>query len=162
MKIKLRSLNEMKEIDGSTCIKIHRNNIFNDAFNAIMSKTPQELKKRLRIEYENERGIDAGGLLRDFFYQISKEIGNPNYSLFQYSHDNSYELEINPNSGMVDPDHLKYFRFIGQMIGLSIFHKQYLSVFFTLLFYKKLLNKPLEISDLEYVDPQMFKNLQHL
>jgi len=48
------------------------------------------------------------------------------------------------------------------VIGLAIFNKQYLSFTFTLLLYKKLLNKPLEISDLEYVDPEMFKHLKHL
>eukprot|EP00833_Pecoramyces_ruminatium_P010392 jgi/Orpsp1_1/1184424/evm.model.c7180000089453.1 len=158
----LRSLMEMQVVNDSTIIFVHRNNLFHDAFNSIMSKSPEELKKQLRVEYIGEEGLDAGGLLRDFFYQLSKEIGNVNYSLFQYVHDNSYELEINPNSGMVDSDHLEYFRFIGRIIGLAIFHRQYLSIFFTLLFYKKLLNKPLEFSDLKYVDYEMFKNLKQL
>ena len=99
---------------------------------------------------------------RDFFYQISKEIGNPKYSLFKYSHDNSYELEINPNSRRFGPNHLQYFRFIGRIIGLAIFHQQYLCVSFSLPFYKRLLNIPFEITDLEYVDPQLFHNLQKL
>jgi len=29
-----------------------------------MNKTPQELKKRLKILYKDEEGVDAGGLLR--------------------------------------------------------------------------------------------------
>jgi len=152
----------MNFIDANIIIKINRNNLFNDAFDGIINQSPEELKKRLRIKYIGEEGLDAGGLLRDFFCQLSKEIGNPNYSLFKYSHDNSYELEINPNSGTFDSNHLRYFRFIGRVIGLAIFNKQYLSVTFTLLLYKKLLNKPLEISDLEYVDPEMFKHLKHL
>jgi len=127
-----------------------------------MNKSPRDLKKNLKILYIGEEGLDAGGLLRDFFYQLSKEIVNVNYSLFQFTHDNSYELEINPNSGMVEPNHLDYYRFIGRIIGLAIFHKQYLSVFFTLLLYKKLLNKPLEFEDLQYVDYEMFKNLKQL
>eukprot|EP00833_Pecoramyces_ruminatium_P009760 jgi/Orpsp1_1/1183792/evm.model.c7180000086732.1 len=149
-------------MNGETRIDIHRNNLFYDAYNGIMNKSLQELKKQLKIKYIGEEGIDAGGLLRDFFYQISKEIGNPNYSLFQYPHDNSYELKINPDSGMTNPNHLQYFKFIGRIIGLAIFNKQYLSISFTLLFYKRLLNKPLEISDLKYIDSQIYKNLQHL
>jgi len=93
---------------------------------------------------------------------MSKIIGNPSYSLFKYSHDDSYELEINPNSGKVEPNHLKYFRFIGRIIALAVFNKQYLSTTFTLQFYKRLLDKPLEFSDLEYIDPQLYQNLQHL
>ncbi len=99
---------------------------------------------------------------RDFFYQISKEIGNPNYSLFKYSHEDSYELEINPNSGIANSNHLQYFRFIGRIIGLAILNKQHLSVSFTLPIYKKLLNIPLENSDLEYIDNQLYQNLQNL
>ncbi len=47
-----------------TGIKVTRKNLFHDAFNAIMSKSPQELKKKLRITYIGEEGIDVGGLLR--------------------------------------------------------------------------------------------------
>eukprot|EP00833_Pecoramyces_ruminatium_P010907 jgi/Orpsp1_1/1184939/evm.model.c7180000091664.1 len=159
---KLRTLNGMRMMNGSVFIKVNRNNLFNDAYNNIMSRPPKDFKNILRIEYKEEEGLDAGGLLRDFFYHISKEIGNPNYSLFQYPNNNSYELEINPNSSIADPEHLKYFRFIGRIIGLAIFNKQYLPLSFTLLFYKKLLNKPLEISDLEYVDSQLFKSLQQI
>jgi len=45
-------------------IEVNRNNIFGDAFNGIMNKSSQELKKRLTIIFKEEEGIDAGGLLR--------------------------------------------------------------------------------------------------
>ena len=90
------------------------------------------------------------------------EIGNPNYSLLKYSNNNSYELEINPISS-INPEHLSYFKFIGRIMGLAIFHKQYLSLNFTLLFYKRLLNKPLEFSDLEFIiDTVVYKNIKWL
>jgi len=158
----LRSLDEMRIMNSYTFIEIDRNNLFIDAFNGIMTRSPQELKNRPIIVYKGEDGVDTGGLLRDFFYQISKEMGNPNYSLFKYSHEDSYELEINPNSGFADSNHLQYFRFIGRIIGLAIFTKQHLSVSFALPLYKRLLNIPLEPSDLEYIDHQLFQNLQKL
>jgi len=65
-------------------------------------------------------------------------------------------------SKIVEPNHLQYFRFIGRIIGLAIFNKQYLPISFTLLTYKKILNKPFEFSDLELLDPQLFQNLQNL
>jgi len=142
-------------------IFINRRNLFFDAYNQIIHKSPQDLKKKLFIIYKGEEGVDAGGLLRDFFYQISREIGNPNYSLFQYSNTNSYELEINPMSG-INPEHLNYFKFIGRIMGMAILHQQYLSVNFTLLFYKKLLNKSLELSDMEFIDPEINKNIKWL
>jgi len=58
---------------------------------------------------------------------------------------------------------LNYFKFIGRIIGLAILHEQYLPINFTFLFYKKLLNKPLEFSDLEFIiDPEVYKNIKWL
>jgi len=62
----------------------------------------------------------------------------------------------------INPEHLCYFKFIGRILGLAIFHKQYLSVNFTLLFYKKLLNKPLNFSDMELIDPEVYKSIKWL
>eukprot|EP00833_Pecoramyces_ruminatium_P007735 jgi/Orpsp1_1/1181767/evm.model.c7180000078511.1 len=157
---RFRAKDEMRMNQGITEIKINRNHLFDDAYNFIMKNKVENLKKRIAIKYIGEEGIDAGGLLRDFFYQISKEIGNPNYLLF-YSSNNSYELEINSLSGY-NPEHLNYFRFVGRIIGLAIFNRQYLSIPFNMLFYKKLLNLEMEFSDLELIDPEIFKNINIL
>ena len=62
----------------------------------------------------------------------------------------------------INPEHLNYFKFVGRIIGLAIYHHQYLSVIFTILFYKKLLNKPLEFSDMKFIDPEVYKNINWL
>jgi len=41
------------------------------------------LKGRLYIEFVGEAGVDAGGLARDFFIELSRAMFNPNYSLFK-------------------------------------------------------------------------------
>jgi len=158
---RLRNRHAMNVFNKNLELIIDRKYLFIDAYEQIMNKNPYELKNRLSIKYKGEEGLDAGGLLRDFFYQISQEIGNPNYSLFKYSNTNSYELEINPMSS-VNPIHLNYFKFVGRIMGLAIFHKQYISINFTLLFYKKLLNKSLEFSDMEFIDPEVYKNIKWL
>jgi len=60
----------MKFENSNVIIEVDRNNLFNDAFNSIMCKSPQELKKRLKIKYKKEEGMDAGGLLRYLFFFI--------------------------------------------------------------------------------------------
>ena len=62
----------------------------------------------------------------------------------------------------INPEHLNYFKFIGRIMGLAIFHKLYLPVNFTFLFYKKLWNKSLEFSDIEFIDPEVYKNIKWL
>jgi len=56
----------MNFINSDTIIEVDRDNLFHDAYYGIMNKSPQELKKRLRILYEGEEGRDAGGILRYF------------------------------------------------------------------------------------------------
>ena len=47
-----------------------------------------------------------------------------------------------PNSNSsVNPDHLTYFRFAGQCLGMALYHKQLLNVYFTRSFYKHILGK---------------------
>ena len=47
-----------------------------------------------------------------------------------------------PNSmSHINPDHLNYFRFAGTIMGLAIYHKQLLNVYFTRSFYKHILGE---------------------
>ena len=45
---------------------------------------------------------------------LSHEVLNPMYCLFEYANKNNYSLQINPAS-YVNPDHLHYFKFIGEL-----------------------------------------------
>lgn len=48
-------------------------------------KRPDMLKARLWIEFESEKGLDYGGVAREWFFLLSKEMFNPYYGLFEYS-----------------------------------------------------------------------------
>ena len=45
-------------------------------------KQDEFIIKRLYIHYVNEAGIDAGGLIREWFSLIFKDILNPDFGLF--------------------------------------------------------------------------------
>jgi len=63
---KIKQFRSQTEVDpfSQTKIPINRSHLFDSAYDAIMSRSPDELKKNLCIEYEGENGVDAGGLLR--------------------------------------------------------------------------------------------------
>src|SRR3569833_3379410 len=67
-----------------------------------------QMKNRLHIQFMGERGQDVGGLLRDFYIELSREMFNPNYSLFTLSSSGSTYYP-DPKSYQ-EKDHLKYFR----------------------------------------------------
>jgi len=123
-----------------------------------MRQSPNDLKKRLMIKFEGEDGLDYGGLSREFFFLLSHEMFNPFYCLFEYSAHDNYTLQINPNSG-VNPEHLNYFKFIGRVVGLGIFHRRFLDAYFIVSFYKMILKKKIALPDLESVDAGLHRGL---
>ncbi|XP_025834959.1 E3 ubiquitin-protein ligase Nedd-4 isoform X1 [Agrilus planipennis] len=141
-------------------IKVRRNNILEDSYVAITTVPRVDLlKTKLWIEFEAEVGLDYGGLAREWFYLLSKEMFNPYYGLFEYSAMDNYTLQINPFSGMCNEEHLNYFKFIGRVAGMAVYHGKLLDAFFIRPFYKMMLNKPIDIKDMESVDSEYYKSL---
>lgn len=58
-----------------------------------------------------------GCFSREWFFLLSHEVLNPMYCLFEYAGKDNYCLQINPAS-YINPDHLKYFKFIGRFIAM--------------------------------------------
>ncbi|KAM7372304.1 hypothetical protein PAMP_009482 [Pampus punctatissimus] len=143
---------------GHCRIEVSREEIFEESYRQIMKMRPKDLKKRLMVKFRGEEGLDYGGVAREWLYLLCHEMLNPYYGLFQYSTDNIYTLQINPDSS-INPDHLSYFHFVGRVMGLAVFHGHYINGSFTLPFYKQLLGKPIQLNDLETTDPELHKSL---
>uniref|UniRef100_A0A672NTV3 HECT-type E3 ubiquitin transferase n=1 Tax=Sinocyclocheilus grahami TaxID=75366 RepID=A0A672NTV3_SINGR len=139
-------------------ITVSRKTLFEDSFQQIMSFSSQDLRRRLWIIFPGEEGLDYGGVAREWFFLLSHEVLNPMYCLFEYAGKDNYCLQINPAS-YINPDHLKYFRFIGRFIAMALFHGKFIDTGFSLPFYKRILNKPLALKDLESIDPEFYNSL---
>ncbi|XP_062316129.1 itchy E3 ubiquitin protein ligase a isoform X2 [Osmerus eperlanus] len=139
-------------------ISVTRKTLFEDSFQQIMSFHPQDLRRRLWIIFPGEEGLDYGGVAREWFFLLSHEVLNPMYCLFEYAGKDNYCLQINPAS-YINPDHLKYFKFIGRFIAMALFHGKFIDTGFSLPFYKRILNKPLALKDLESIDPEFYNSL---
>uniref|UniRef100_A0A665VNF9 HECT-type E3 ubiquitin transferase n=1 Tax=Echeneis naucrates TaxID=173247 RepID=A0A665VNF9_ECHNA len=139
-------------------ITVSRKTLFEDSFQQIMSFHPQDLRRRLWVIFPGEEGLDYGGVAREWFFLLSHEVLNPMYCLFEYAGKDNYCLQINPAS-YINPDHLKYFKFIGRFIAMALFHGKFIDTGFSLPFYKRILNKPLALKDLESIDPEFYNSL---
>ncbi|PWN54239.1 putative ubiquitin-protein ligase [Violaceomyces palustris] len=157
--IYFRSQPALRPIPGQCHVKVRRTHIFEDSYAEIMRQQPNDLKKRLMIKFDGEDGLDYGGLSREFFFLLSHEMFNPFYCLFEYSAHDNYTLQINPHSG-INPEHLNYFKFIGRVLGLAIFHRRFLDAYFIVSFYKMILKKKITLADLESVDADYHRSLQ--
>ena len=71
-----------------------------ESYRQVMKMRPKDLRKRLMVKFRGEEGLDYGGIAREWLYLLSHEMLNPYYGLFQYSRDDIYTLQINPDSGI--------------------------------------------------------------
>ncbi|GAA5896249.1 hypothetical protein JCM8208_001824 [Rhodotorula glutinis] len=156
--IYFRSQPALRPSPGQCHVKVRRTHIFEDSYAEIMRQTPNDLKKRLMIKFDGEDGLDYGGLSREFFFLLSHEMFNPFYCLFEYSAHDNYTLQINPNSS-INPEHLNYFKFIGRVLSLAVFHRRFLDAYFITALYKMILKKKITLADMESVDAEMYRSL---
>ncbi|CEQ39713.1 SPOSA6832_01271 [Sporobolomyces salmonicolor] len=156
--IYFRSQPALRPSPGQCHVKVRRTHIFEDSYAEIMRQTPNDLKKRLMIKFDGEDGLDYGGLSREFFFLLSHEMFNPFYCLFEYSAHDNYTLQINPNSS-INPEHLNYFKFIGRVLSLAVFHRRFLDAYFITALYKMVLKKKITLADMESVDAELYRSL---
>jgi len=119
------------------------------------------VKNRFYIVFEGEEGQDAGGLLREWYVIISREIFNPNYALFKTGTGDRVTYTINDFSH-INSNHLCYFKFVGRVIAKAIYDNKLLECYFTRSFYKHILAKAVRYQDMESEDYEFYKGLEFL
>ena len=122
---------------GSLRLSIRRQRVFEDAYHQLRLRNAEEMRGRLHINFVNEEGVDAGGLSREFFGILAKEMFNPNYALFTSTEDG---CTFQPNQhSSINPDHLSYFQFVGRIVGKAVADGFLLDAHFTRSLYKHML-----------------------
>ncbi|CAB9503919.1 Probable E3 ubiquitin-protein ligase hulA [Seminavis robusta] len=143
---------------GSLRLHIRRKHVFEDAYHQLRLRNADEMRGRLHITFRNEEGVDAGGLSREFFGILAKEIFNPDYALFTSTEDGC-TFQPNANSN-INPDHLSYFRFVGRIVGKAVADGFLLDAHFTRSLYKHMLGLKPTHHDMEAIDPDYYRNLK--
>jgi hypothetical protein len=144
---------------GTLRLHVRRSHLFEDTFQQTRGRTAEEMRGKLQVEFMDEQGIDAGGLSREFFSVLAREIFNPGYALFCPSAHDSLTFQPNMQS-YINPDHVAYFHFIGRIIAKALTDGFLLDAHFTRSFYKHLLGRGVTFDDLEAVDPAFHKSLK--
>ncbi|KAI9986541.1 hypothetical protein PInf_025491 [Phytophthora infestans] len=123
---------------------------------------PDALHAYLKITFEGEPGIDAGGLLREWFGIVSKQIFSEKMGLFVPTKGEDMSYWIDPLSGEKNENHLKLFRLAGILIGKALFEGVVLDVHLALPLLKHVLGIPISFSDLEFLDEELHRNCKWL
>ena len=101
------------------------------------------LKLPLMVRFAGEPGIDEGGVRKEYFSLIMKEICNQQYGMFNYNEDtqlywiNGLTFEMNIN-----------FELVGTLMGIAIYNNTFIDLPFPTAAYKILLDEKPTMDDL--------------
>ncbi|KAJ2082111.1 E3 ubiquitin-protein ligase tom1 [Coemansia sp. RSA 988] len=141
-------------------VNVRRPTVFVDSFHQFAGKTGDEIKRaRINVKFRDEEGVDAGGVSREWFQVLARQMFNPNYALFMPSAAGRVTYQPNPQS-WANPEHLLYFKFVGRIIGKAIVDQRVLDAYFTRSFYKHILGRSVDYRDMEAIDPSYYKSLE--
>lgn len=117
-------------------------------------------------QYIGMHSTDHGGPYRDSITQICSDICSNRLSLFILCPNGRTSVGLNrdcwipnifPPNETIPNKIRKEYNFVGQLMGMAIRKKHYLNIKFPLLLWKKLLQEPITIGDIEAIDSQSFK-----
>ena len=148
-----------REHHSALQLNVRRARVFEDSYQYLQRKTGEQIKHgKLSVRFYDEEGVDAGGVTREWFQILARQMFNPNYALFQPCA--ADRLTYQPNrASAVNPEHLSFFKFVGRVIGKAIFDGRLLDAYFARSLHRQLLGKPVDYRDVEWVDPEYYKSL---
>ncbi|KAL0569802.1 E3 ubiquitin-protein ligase tom1 [Marasmius crinis-equi] len=148
-----------REHHGTIQLNVRRARVFEDSFQQFQRKTGDQIKYgKLSIRFYEEEGVDAGGLTREWFQILARQMFDPNNALFQPCAADKLTYQPNRRS-YVNPEHLSFFKFVGRVIGKAIYDGRLLDAYFARSLYRQLLGKPVDYRDVEWVDPEYYNSL---
>ncbi|CAH0391811.1 unnamed protein product [Bemisia tabaci] len=131
----------------------------------------KDLKKKLKVSFISEPGLDMGGLTKEWFLLLIRQIFHPDYGMFVYHpRSNCYWFSV------AQIENLQEYNLIGVLMGLAVYNSIILDLHFPTICYKKLLSPPIvpinvssvgiirrpTIEDLAQIMPDISKSLTEL
>ena len=111
-----------------------------------------------KVRFDGEEGDDAGGVRKEFFLLLLKEILDPKYGMFK-EYEETQTIWFHPNCF----EDIDMFFMIGVLCGLAIYNFTIIYLPFPLAIYKKLLGEEVgSIKDVEDLSPALAKGLRDL
>ncbi|QIW98070.1 hypothetical protein AMS68_003588 [Peltaster fructicola] len=140
-------------------LNVRRDEVFMDSYKALFFKSGEEIKNgKLNIRFNGEEGIDAGGVSREWFAVMARQMFNPDFALFNPVASDRTTFHPNRLSD-INEEHLPFFKFIGRVIGKALYEGRVLDCHFSRAVYRRILGKSVSLKDMESLDLEYYKSL---
>ncbi|XP_011537895.1 putative E3 ubiquitin-protein ligase HERC4 isoform X2 [Homo sapiens] len=147
----------IESVNPCLILVVRRENIVGDAMEVLRKTKNIDYKKPLKVIFVGEDAVDAGGVRKEFFLLIMRELLDPKYGMFRYYEDS--RLIWFSDKTFEDSD---LFHLIGVICGLAIYNCTIVDLHFPLALYKKLLKKKPSLDDLKELMPDVGRSMQQL
>jgi len=117
--------------------------------------------KELKINFKGEVSYDAGGIIREWFTIIFKDLLSENQKLFQRSEDDQISYIFHNDIDDTYETHLKI-QFIGKLFAKSLLENITINSCLNKVFFKVLLNEKIDFSDLVFIDKKLYHSLKEI
>uniref|UniRef100_A0A8C7ZD21 HECT and RLD domain containing E3 ubiquitin protein ligase 3 n=1 Tax=Oryzias sinensis TaxID=183150 RepID=A0A8C7ZD21_9TELE len=138
-------------------LHVRRNHLVSDTLRELTVYSDVDLKKPLKVIFDGEEAVDAGGLTKEFFLLLLKELMDPVYGMFTYYKESN--LLWFSDKCFVEQN---WFHLIGIICGLAIYNSTVVDLHFPLALYKKLLDVSPSLEDFKELSPTEARSLQQL
>ncbi|KAJ3743655.1 HECT-domain-containing protein [Lentinula detonsa] len=143
-------------------VTIRRGSVAQDGFDHLGDA---DLKNPIQIVFidqfgAEEAGIDGGGVFKEFFTSLCKEVFDTDRGLWLSNEKN--ELYPNPHAYATEAHSLSWYRFIGRILGKAMYEGILVDVAFASSFLAKWLGRQSFLDDLASLDPDLYKGLVFL
>lgn len=138
-------------------LHVSRENIVQDTIRELANFSEKDYKKPLKIHFLGEEAEDAGGVKKEFFLLLLREVLDPKYGMF-ISDPDTNAIWFSEDSF---EDEIMYY-LVGLLCGLAIYNFTIINLPFPLALYKKLLGEPVDLQDLKTLSPTLGKGLESL
>ncbi|XP_015721887.1 probable E3 ubiquitin-protein ligase HERC4 isoform X1 [Coturnix japonica] len=146
-----------ESVNPCLILMVRRDNIVGDAVEVLRKTKNVDYKKPLKVIFVGEEAVDVGGVRKEFFLLIMRELLDPKYGMFRYYEES--RLIWFSDKTFEDSD---LFHLIGVVCGLAIYNFTIVDLHFPLALYKKLLNKKPSLDDLKELMPDVGRGMQQL
>ncbi|KAI6657411.1 E3 ubiquitin-protein ligase HERC4 isoform X2-like [Oopsacas minuta] len=139
-------------------LAVSRKNLIPDTLdNLTQGHIKYLIRKPLIVQFNNEMGQDDGGLKKEYFMILVKEIMSPSFGMLKA--DDESNLLWFHGFTFETPE---FFRLLGIICGLAIYNDVIVDLPFPLALYKKLLGKKVDILDLIELHPSLGNSMKSI
>jgi hypothetical protein len=136
-------------------LRVSRERILSDTLSELFRYQTSDYKKPLKVVFDDEDGIDAGGVRKEFYQLMLKQLLDVGYGMFKYYPESRY-LWFKADSY----ESTNEFELVGLLLGVAIYNSIIIDLQMPSAVYKKLKNEKMTLTDLEELEPSLAQGLK--